>query len=1056
MGLDQINEVMKLLPIISSFSGPSSSGIRNTRVFFETGFCESALTFLLTPALPVDVSDQTWSILTTISKVVPLASVETSFPSLFEVLQIHTNNFDFSTTRNPIQWFLISEFSHVILDKTSPNASAVQKCFVRMNNVQKTGEIDARESVEESLRLIDLSTGQDLHPLERLPHLRCEHLGSSFEPSEIILSSLTRLFRLQPTLPTILAEKRELITVCRSPCIGKSRLEDTSNRLLMELASSNAIVARHFIKEINIVSEDGKDPTNPQWLNLYKSKYASLVKHNSNVASILDESLSNQAYDSLYDRTEITEEGVVKVSEEGRFINILDWVDLTIPETDDLDGNAPPHAFARLAPDLIMFIANDNTTVSQAARTAFERVTAMTPSEADVFLTQTSLDIHTAENGMTIFNESHIPTETSLLKQARAAVATVCVSRTDSDEIFFKDRSSPYYVRDLLQLYTCTAALAIFLNPSASSPPPAKLNRLVRAILEFGAPTRRTRDYDLTLYEAEHLLEVIQQIVLHLFTFVDTPTKITLSSVFPWLPDVFGKMNPEFLFHDLVRIGKVLLSEGLSTDPRISRNLLAFFDAAGDETVKTACRSLLTNHLETATSNTSNQSTEMEIDNSARSEELTETDLMCYLIRMMDDKSNSSQLKSLLPLGTYLLWDAEKLRSFQASPDLFLPELLSQVSQLNSPIIASNALNALSHSLDTFPTHFQSTSAQQIVSAVVDTLSSLPKLSTQVFCYAFTLNSFGKYERVAKAAMNCAMSLINSGALDPHVIVPLLEPYVAVNDSSSVMKTVETFRCLEQKTHFTQNKIDLNSHLSHLIEILADVWLCETVNIAKSNGSIFKKSLEWRRLIVPDQCDKLIEACQQRLVTILSSLLKPHERNESIEVGIIASLHSQPTLKIIRFVDMAIKHAVDALTEMPNFSQSVALSRDVVWRCHTLLIRLGVINSVNSYSSLFSNFEAILKSRRTQTSLEPLVGFYAERVLDAIDKVPKERWQFLAALSAWTQSEEPLKMGDTCWRRLVEKVKEEGIEDQLPLNFEDLNEGFAKYLGLNCSTQSQY
>ncbi|KAK2939920.1 hypothetical protein BLNAU_25165 [Blattamonas nauphoetae] len=141
----------------------------------------------------------------------------------------------------------------------------------------------------------------------------------------------------------------------------------------------------------------------------------------------------------------------------------------------------------------------------------------------------------------------------------------------------------------------------------------------------------------------------------------------------------------------------------------------------------------------------------MEIDDSSRSEDVTETDLMCHLVRLMDESSNSRQLESILPLGTFLLWDAEKLRSFRASPDLFLSDLLSLVSRLDSPVLASNALNALSHSLDTFPTHFQPTSARQMVSVVVDTLSSLPKLSIRVFCFAFSFITADDSSLVANA-----------------------------------------------------------------------------------------------------------------------------------------------------------------------------------------------------------------------------------------------------------------------------------------------------------------
>ncbi|KAK2944558.1 hypothetical protein BLNAU_20512 [Blattamonas nauphoetae] len=939
------------------------------------------------------------------SVVVPLASVETSFPSLCEVLQIHTNNFDSTTTRSSVRSFLVSELSHVILDKTSPNASTVQKCFVRMTSGQKTGEIDTRESVEESLRMIDLSAGQAIDPSERLPQLRFVQFSYSFESSEIIFSSLTRLFRLQPTLPTILAEKGQLVKGCN-------------------LIEFNCRKNYHQRERDGVLRHEGTD--------------------------CLDKHIEAD----LGDDKKHIKGGTKRVVEEGTFFNILEWIFLAIPESDDLDGNAPPHTFARLAPDLIMFIASDNTTVSQAARTAFERVIGMTPSEADVFLTQTSLDIHTAENGMILSSGSHIPTETSLLRQARSAVATVCGSRKDSDEIFSKGMSSPRFYRDLLQLYTCTAALAVFLSPSASSPPPAKLSHLVRCVLEFGALSCCYRGYELTLYEAEHILEVIQQIDLRLFPFVDVPTKIALSSVFPGLPKAFATMKPDFSFQSLVRIGKVLLSEGLSTDPRISRNLLAFFDTAGDETVKTACRSLLTNHLAKATSTTTKQSPELGTDNTVRSEEVAETDVMCHLVRLMDGTSSSSKQEFLLPLGTYLLWDVEKIRSFQASPDPFLPELLSQVSRLDSPVIASNALNALSHSLNTFPTHFQSTSTKQIVSAVVDTLSSLQKSSTQVFCFAFTLNSFGKSKRVAKAAMNCAWSLINSGAPDRHLIAPLLEPFVSADDSSLVTRAVDTVRLLMQKTHFSQNRIQLNSRVGPLVEILADVWLFEVVNIAKSDQSLCLIDAEWRRHIVPDQCGSLIEACHRRLLTILSTLLKPRERNECGEVGIIASLPSLPVQTIIKLTVMALNDTVYNLTPYSGLTQRFPLSRDIIWRGHTLLVRLGTTSFVD-YCHVIDTLRNIFTFKQKPPSLEPLIDFYAERILDAIDKVPKERWQFLSVLSRWTRSKDRFLLGDASWRRLVEKVKEEGIEDQLPLNFKDVREGFPRYLGLNCPPQSQ-
>ncbi|KAK2954037.1 hypothetical protein BLNAU_11000 [Blattamonas nauphoetae] len=776
----------------------------------------------------------------------------------------------------------------------------------------------------------------------------------------------------------------------------------------------------------------------------------------ANVARILDESLSKQAYDSLNDSTKITSEGAMRVVEDGTFLNILEWIFLAIPESDDLDGNAPPHTFARLAPDLIMFIASDNTTVSQAARTAFERVTGMTPSEADVFLTQTSLDIHTAENGMILSSGSYFPTETSLLRQARSAVATVCGSRKDSDEIFFKDRSSPYFVRDLLQLFTCTAALAVFLNPSTSSPPPAKLSHLVRCVLEWTVSLSNSRSFDLSLDEALHLLDVIHQIVLRLFPFVDAPTKIALSSVFPGLPKAFAKMNPELSFQSLVRKGKVFLSEGLSTDPQISQNLLAFFEAVGDETVGTACRSLQTNLLSSDTPNTSNKSTELEIDNTARSEQVAETDVMWHLVRLMDDTSSSSKLESLLPLGTSLLWDAEKIRSSQASPDLFLPEQLSQVSRLDSPVIASNALNALSHSLYTFPTHFQSSSAHPIISAVVDTLSSLPKLSIQVFCFDFKLNSFGKSERVAKAAMNCATSLIKSGALDPHVIAPLLEPFVSADDSSLVTKAVDTLRLLAQKTHFTQNTIELRSRVSRLVEILADVWLCEVVNIAKSDRSISAMNSEWRKLVVPDQYDKLIEACQQRLVTPLSSLLKPLARNECDEVGILSSHHTLPASKMIRFVELSLRITVSTIREMHPLAHHLSVSRDIGWRCHALLVRLRMTGLTDAYRTVIDTLQHILKSDVTETSLEQLVAFNAESVIDGIDKKPEDGWMLITGLSDWSRKDETFVNGGAEWRRLAEKVKEEGIEDELPLTFAIRSEGLITWLDWNCLSKSRF
>ncbi|KAK2949919.1 hypothetical protein BLNAU_15148 [Blattamonas nauphoetae] len=1035
---------------------PCSSGIRNTRVFFETGFCESVLTFILTPALPADVSGQIWDILATISKVIPLASVETSFPSLFEVLQIHTNNFDITTTRNPIKLFLISEFSHVILDKTSPNASVVQKCFVRMNQGQTPKSMFERESLEESLRLVDLSAGQLIHPVERLPRLHFGQFSYSFKSPEIVFSSLTRLFRLQPTLPTILAESDQLHTVCHSLSYNDSRLKELSKCLLMDLASSNEIVAKHLIDEEYAVYDDLNDRNNNQFLNLYKSKYASLVKHNNNIANILDQSLSEQAYGSLDDRKRINEEGAIRILEEGPFFNILEWIYLAIPESDDLEMNAPSHTFARLAPNLIMFIASDNTTVSQAARTAFERVTGMTSSEADVFLNQTSLDNHSAENGMSLSSGSNIPTETSLLKQARAAVATVCGSRRGSNLIFHQNRSSPYYVRDLLQLYTCTAALAVFLNPSASSPPPAKLSHLVRCVLEWTVSLSDDRSFDLSLSEAHHLLGFIQELALNLFQFVDAPTKIALSSVFPGLPEAFKKMKPEFKFQSLVRIGRVLLSEGLSTHPQISQNLLKFFQAVGDETVKTACHSLQTNHLSSDAPNTSNQTAEMESDNSGRSEEVTETDLMCHLVRLMDVTSNSSQLESLLPLGTYLLWDVEKIRSFQASPDSFLPELLSQVSRLDSPVIASNALNAISHSLDTFPTHFQSSSAQPIISAVVDTLSTLPKLSTQVFCFAVTLNSFGKSERVAKAAMNCATSLINEGALDPHVIAPLLVPFVSADDPSFVKKAVDTFRFLKRKTHFARNTIEISAHVNHLVEIMADVWLCDVVNFAKSDLNRNQFSSAWRQLVVADQCDSTIATRLQRLLIILSSLLKPVERKECDEVGILSSLHSLPASKRIRFVELSLKITVSTIREMHNLTHHLSVSRDIVWRCHTLLVRLGMTDLTDAYRTVIDALQHILKSEETETSLEQLVAFYAERLVDGIDKNPKDSWMLISRLSDWSQNHNTFVNGGTVWRRMVEKVKEEGIEDQLPLTFTIRSEGLITWLGWNCLSKSRF
>ncbi|KAK2944564.1 hypothetical protein BLNAU_20518 [Blattamonas nauphoetae] len=190
-------------------------------------------------------------------------------------------------------------------------------------------------------------------------------------------------------------------------------------------------------------------------------------------------------------------------------------------------------------------------------------------------------------------------------------------------------------------------------------------------------------------------------------------------------------------------------------------------------------------------------------------------------------------------------------------------------------------------------------------------------MPTQVFCFAFTLNSFGKSEQVAKAAMNCTTSLINSGALDPHAIAPLLAPFVSADDSSLVTKAVDTLRLLEQKTHFTQNTIELSSRVSHHDENLADDWFCEVVNIAKSDRT-----------------------CQQRLATLLSSLLKPVERNECDDVGILSSLHSLPASKMLRFVELSLRITVSTIREMHHLAHPLSVSRDIVWRCHALLVGL--------------------------------------------------------------------------------------------------------------------
>ncbi|KAK2946144.1 hypothetical protein BLNAU_18936 [Blattamonas nauphoetae] len=1034
-----------------------SSGIRNTRVFFETGFCESVLTFLLTPALPDDVSDQSWDILAAISNVIPLASVETSFPSLSEVLQIHTNNFDRTTLHGPIKLFLISEFKHVIFDKTSPNAPALQTCLNRITLAHRSISPSERQHLVNTLRQIDLDMGQDLHPLERLPRLRWACNFELHLHYEAIFSSLSRLFILQPTLPIILAQRGELMDVCRSPWPGSDRLDAVARRHLFELASSNEIVAKHLIDKEYAVYDDLTDRNNKQFLNLYKSKYPSLVKHNNHVVSELYDCLNKPFEDYLGDRTTTTEEGAIRILEKGTFSNILEWIYLAIPESDDLDTNAPSHSFGCLAPDLILFMISNNTILSQAARTAFERVTGMTPSEADVFLTQTSLDIHTAENGMSLSTHSLIPTETSLLKQASTALSILHGSRKGENEIFHQNRSSPNFLRDFVKLYTCTTALAIFLNPSASSPPPAKLSHLVRCVVEPDILLRSLQDYNLTLTEAEHLLEVIPQLTLKLFTFVDAPTKIVLPSMFLSMKShFFWIMRPKFSFESLLRIGNVLLSEGPSTHPQISQNLLEFFREVGDETVEMACRSLSTNHLSSDAPNTSNQTAEMTIDDSVRSEEVTETDLMCHLVRLMNDTSSSSQLESLLPLGTYLLWDAEKIHSFTTSPDSFLPELLSQVSRLDSPVLASNALNALTHSLDTFPTQFQSTCTQQIVSAVVDTLSTLPKLSTQVFCFAVTLNSFGKSERVAKAAMNCATSLIHEGALDPHVIAPLLVPFISADNPSLVSKAIDTFSFLKLKTHFTQTKIEMNSYLSRLVEILADVWLESVVNFAKSDLNLDEFSSEWRKQITPDQFDLLIVTRHQRLLSILSSLLKPVERKECDEVGILSSLHSLSASTMIRFVELSLRTTVSTIREMCHLAQRLSVSRDIVWRCHTLLVRLGMTDLTDAYRTVIHTLQHLVKSDATETSLEQLVAFYAERIIDGIDKNPKESWMLISDLSDWSQNHNTFVNGGVVWRRMVEKVKEEGIGDQLPLTFTIRSEGLITWLGWNCLSKNRF
>ncbi|KAK2946135.1 hypothetical protein BLNAU_18927 [Blattamonas nauphoetae] len=298
--------------------------------------------------------------------------------------------------------------------------------------------------------------------------------------------------------------------------------------------------------------------------------------------------------------------------------------------------------------------------------------------------------------------------------------------------------------------------------------------------------------------------------------------------------------------------------------------------------------------------------------------------------------------------------------------------------------------------------------------------------------------------------MNCAMSLINSGALDPHVIAPLLVPFVSAYDLSLATKAVDTFRLLEKRTHFTQNKIELSSRVSRLVEILADAWLCEVVNFAKSGLKLDEFSSEWRKQITPDQCDSTIATRLQRLLSLLSSLLEPVERKECDEVGILSSLHSLSASTKIRFVELSLKITVSTISEKDHLIQHLSVSRDIVWRCHTLLVRLGMTNLIDAYRTVIHTLKHLIKSDASETSLEQLVAFYAERLVDGIDKNPKESWMLISRLSDWSQHHNTFVNGGAVWRRMVEKVKEEGIEDQLPLTFTIRSKELMTWLGWNC------
>ncbi|KAK2944562.1 hypothetical protein BLNAU_20516 [Blattamonas nauphoetae] len=110
----------------------------------------------------------------------------------------------------------------------------------------------------------------------------------------------------------------------------------------------------------------------------------------------------------------------------------------------------------------------------------------------------------------------------------------------------------------------------------------------------------------------------------------------------------------------------------------------------------------------------------------------------------------------------------------------------------------------------------------------------------------------------------------------------------------------------------------------------------------------------------------------------------------------------------------------------------------------------------DAYRTVVDTLQHNLNSDATETSLDQLVAFNAESVIDGIDKKPEDGWMLITGLSDWSRKDDRFVNGGAVWRRLAEKVKEEGIEDELPLTFAIRSEGLITWLGWNCLATSRF